>query len=584
MSPAASAGARPAGRLRAALLALAAAAAGCGGGPAPLEAGIDGAYVIQSAQDYGGAVPLVRGRAGLVRVFARAAAAGLPAPAVRVRLYDASGALLTTYADAVAPPPATLPTEVDEAAPGASWSFPVPGADVQPGRYLVAELDPVAGVPASRTRATFRVPAAGTLDVRDVPAVTLTLVPVVQAPPGQAPLAPLVSGAEPGGGARTADGWLDRARRIHPLLLASVRLGATYTTATALDASGAGWLTLLAELDQKRVADGSPYAYLGAVHVAYALGTTGIAYLATPGQPRAALAWDAGSTPDDPEYQRVAAHEVGHLLGLMHAPCGAPADTVDASWPSGAAYAGGHTGVMGWDPLDGALKPPATTFDQMGYCGTIGTTWTSDYDYRRVLSFLGASAPAVASGPGAVAARQLCLVVAGRIRGGAVELEPAYALDTVPSLPPPGDYALDLVDASGARLASVPFAPSLVQAERAGAPEERHFALALPLAPGWAEAARGLAVRAGGAVLHRRALAAPAGGAAPALDLAAAGGGAWLSWDARAHPAALVRDPRTGEVLAFLRGGAGLVRTAAPELEVVLSDRLGAGRRVAPAR
>jgi hypothetical protein len=34
----------------------------------------------------------------------------------------------------------------------------------------------------------------------------------------------------------------------------------------------------------------------------------------------------------------------------------------------------------------------------------------------------------------------------------------------------------------------------------------------------------------------------------------------------------MVRDPRTGEVLAFLRGGAGSVQSDAPKLEVVLSD------------
>jgi hypothetical protein len=39
--------------------------------PPPFEVGIDGVYLTQSVQDYAGTVPLVQGRAGLLRVFLR---------------------------------------------------------------------------------------------------------------------------------------------------------------------------------------------------------------------------------------------------------------------------------------------------------------------------------------------------------------------------------------------------------------------------------------------------------------------------------------------------------------------------------
>ncbi len=572
--------ARAAIRMLAALVAL---ACGCGDGAPTFDAGIDGAYLVQSTQDYAGTVPLVQGRAGLLRVFLRAHVPGLAAPAVRVQLREASGAVVATYDTTTQPRAATLPTAVSEASLADSWNFSVPAADVQPGRYFVAEIDPVAGVPTSRTRTAFRYPESGTLDVRAVPPVAITIIPVVQAPDGQAPLVPLVTGTEPGGSTRTLDSWLDRARRIHPLLDVDVQLGATYTTTTVLGADGSGWATLLSELEQKRVVDGSARSYLGAAHVTYYAGNSGIAYAPSTRRPSSALVWDAGSISQTPSYQRATAHEVGHLIGLLHAPCGMPAG-VDPDWPTGSRYAGAHIGVFGWDPMDGAVKDPTTVFDLMSYCGTIDTTWTSDYDYRRVLRFLTGST-ATAAADGAVA-RQSCLVVSGRLREGKVELDPTYVVDTIPSLPPPGEYALDLVDGAGGRFASVSFAPTVVPTEREGEVEERHFALALPLAAGWAEGVRGLAIRERGAVIHRRAVADPpaAGGPAPTLGRAASRGHAYLSWDARAHPGAMVRDPRTGEVLAFLRGGAGVVRTDAPELEVVLSDGVSARHRVVLAR
>ena len=567
------------------LAAIAALACGCGEGAPAFDAGIDGAYLVQSSQDYGGTVPLVQGRAGLLRVFLRAHLDGLPAPAVRVRLRDASGALLQTYDVTAQPAPATLPTTVSEASLADSWNFSVPAADVQPGRYFVAEIDPVAGVPASRTRTAFRYPEAGSLEVRAVPPVAITIIPVDQAPDGQAPLLPLVTGSEPSGSTRTLDSWLDRARRIHPVLDADVQLGATYTTTTVLGADGSGWGTLLAELEQKRVVDGSARSYLGAAHVTYYSGSSGIAYAPSTRRPSSALVWDAGSSSQTPSYQRATAHEVGHLIGLLHAPCGMPAG-VDPNWPTGSGYAGAHIGVFGWDPLDGTVKDPATVFDLMSYCGTIDTTWTSDYDYRKTLRFLTGSSATAAVTPDAAVARQSCLVVSGRLREGKVELEPTYVVDTIPSLLPPGEYALDLLDAAGARFASVSFAPIVVPTEREGEVEERHFALALPLAAGWAEGVGGIAVRERGAEIHRRTFSGPkaAAGPAPVLGHAASRGHAHLSWDARAHPGAMVRDPRTGEVLAFLRGGAGVVRTDATELEVVLSDGVSTRRRVVLAR
>jgi hypothetical protein len=45
-----------------------------------------------------------------------------------------------------------------------------------------------------------------------------------------------------------------------------------------------------------------------------------------------------------------------------------------------------------------------------------------------------------------------------------------------------------------------------------------------------------------------------------------------LEWDAATHPMVLVRDPVTGQVLSFARGGRTEIRTTRRELDVVISD------------
>ena len=52
-----------------------------------------------------------------------------------------------------------------------------------------------------------------------------------------------------------------------------------------------------------------------------------------------------------------------------------------------------------------------------------------------------------------------------------------------------------------------------------------------------------------------------------------------VQWDATEHPMAMVRDPVTGHVLAFARGGRAEVLTNRDDLEVQLSAGVG-GRPV----
>jgi hypothetical protein len=51
-----------------------------------------------------------------------------------------------------------------------------------------------------------------------------------------------------------------------------------------------------------------------------------------------------------------------------------------------------------------------------------------------------------------------------------------------------------------------------------------------------------------------------------------AGGQVRLQWNAAAHPMIMVRDPDTGEVLAFARGGDARIWSRKGELDLEVSD------------
>jgi hypothetical protein len=51
-----------------------------------------------------------------------------------------------------------------------------------------------------------------------------------------------------------------------------------------------------------------------------------------------------------------------------------------------------------------------------------------------------------------------------------------------------------------------------------------------------------------------------------------------LRWDPALYPMLMVRDPDSGEVLSFVRGGAAQVRTSKGELDLDVSDGLRSQR------
>jgi hypothetical protein len=81
------------------------------------------------------------------------------------------------------------------------------------------------------------------------------------------------------------------------------------------------------------------------------------------------------------------AHELGHVYGRMHSPCGTPGDS---AFP----YSSGRIGTWGYDLFAGTLRDPNEYRDFMGYCSP---TWVSDYVYQHLLEFIAATNQAAPS-------------------------------------------------------------------------------------------------------------------------------------------------------------------------------------------
>jgi hypothetical protein len=506
-----------------------------------------GLYVTQSAQTYDGSVPLVKGRDGYLRVFVVANRTNVELPSVRVRIFNSADAVVSTVV--IPAPGLSVPTSVDESSLGYSWNTPVAGNLIQPGFQVVAEVDPTNAIIESNESDNILAPSPS--DVRTVPTINVTFVPVVQA------------GLTGNVTSLNKDQFVSSARRMYPVTAFNTSLAAplviTSDTLEADNANGA-WGNILLELDTKVAVDNPSSYYYGVTKVSYTSGVAGVAYVSNRTSQRSALGWD-----HMPTGAAVAAHELGHNWGRNHAPCGGPSG-LDNGYP----FSDGRIGVYGLDVASQTLMP-ATTNDIMGYCDP---KWIGDYTYKAVMSYLISPPPAPVMNAELSQAEQPCLLIWGHIRNGELVLEPAFRVNTRPRMPRrPGPYSVDATAEDGSKLFSLSFAPSQI-ADALG--EHQTFVFAVPISNTQAGRLHTLRL-AGPGGQKARSRTAPVGPrlavtAEPARVRRVPGGKVSVRWDAQRHPMVMVRDAQTGEVLSFARGGSVDVVTRNRQVDLVFSD------------
>ena len=422
------------------------------GNPAEVTVDIPAAHLTQAAQSLDGSVPLVAGRKALLRVFATADVENNFQPRARATIYAGGETFRVDLA-----PPALISHTVDESRLDASFTAVVPAAAIQPGAEMVVELDSAGVIPAT-AESRLRLPETGrmALDVVALDTFDLTLVPIAFGSDLTGRNDVVADLAEDMAGDDSRDA-LHLTRTLLPVADMNVVAREPYVTWS--DTLEQGIFALLDEVRLLRhvEAGGTDTYYHGLFatpathHLDNWSGVLGIAYIS---------AWTALSLSHDRNAQYFSelpitvAHELGHNLGLRHAPCGTFGG-IDPRYP----YPRAATGVWGYDFGSGAgtgrLLDPDHHRDLMSYCLPPGM---SDFHFTLALDYRhGLSAAAMARRP---AAARETLLLWGSIRDGELTLEPVFEWTGPLKVPEsPGPYRLTGTDRAGARLFELRFAP-----------------------------------------------------------------------------------------------------------------------------
>jgi hypothetical protein len=493
---------------------------------------IQAVLLDQGIQLPDGSVPLVANRPGLLRVVGAASAFNALTPSAKVSV-RVPGQAAKVF---VIPSPGQgVPTSPDlRAWPSITWDVMLPASLIQPGARVAVILDPGG---QNVTVPDWMIPCT------PVPDLDLRFVPIV------------LAGGTPTVGPSAVQSAVQEITRLYPLAEVTAAVGRPFTPSVSDLFTVANINRVLVDLESKRIADVALRTYYQGIwqqgiDCLYA----GLGFIASP-----ANTSSRSSVACLGQYS-ASAHELGHNLGLQHAPCGS-ASNPDPDFP----YSGGLIGLG--QPVD--TTGPGLVYadpgnpcyhDIMGYCGAF---WISDYNYTKVFKALTQTTSGAGSGASA------CLLVSGfqSGRGGPAprwNLRPAFDVTTQPSAPAPAGARIDLMNGDSV-VASQTVA--LSDAEATGLAT---FVAAIPLPRTPITSIRvshqGQTVSLGAMEGH---------GMAPTMALTAPGV-AHLSWNHATHPLAMVRDEAGGEVVAIL-GGDNQELPVAPghTYRVELSHNLG---------
>ncbi len=478
-----------------------------------------GAFLIQATQSTEYPVPLVAGRSALLRVFVESGEETTETiPPVRATFFVDGAEVHAVNIPAGSSP---IPTETQVGEMDLSANIKMPAEVIQPGLEMVVEVDPDGTVDAS-LGVSRRIPVEGrtAVEVREVPPLHLTLVPFISRANNNRQAVTFVAGATEN------DPMFFQTRTLLPVNeFKIIRHGSVTIDSNSI-------FDMLAELRRIRILEQGTGHWMGLNAVA--TGAGGVAGRGSSSDP------GRGKTSMSRLNAETIAHELGHNLNLRHTDCGNPSG-IDPTFP----YGNARTGVWGYDPRNGGSLVPPDRADFMSYCDP---TWVSDYYFTNALRFRLIDKNEIQ----ASAARTL-LVSGGASADGALHIDPAFVVETSPSVPLfGGPYQLTGRRADGSNLFSLSFEMEEVMDGdgRSG------FTFAIPAQDEWAlELASLVLTGPDGSVEMRE-------GSEPLM--------------------AIMRDPVTGQVRAILRDlpvdamAPGALDALAPEpgLEIMVSGGL----------
>ena len=448
--------------------------------PETVALSVPAAHLTQASQDLSGDVSLIAGRQALLRVFATADERYIVGHEGQATFFVRGQEV---HSASLEPPASGIPIDVEEGRLGHSFNARIPGHVLQPGLEMVVELDPD-GVLPLKSGSPTRFPPSGrlALDVRELPPLNLTIVPVLYHTEARRGTNPVVEDVTRDMAGTDTYGTIGHLRGMWPISDLNVRRREPYYTHADTNAA-TGDLQLIGEIDMLRhlEAGGTNEYYHGIFYFPHGTDWAGQGRAGVPGCAAISGIWS-----DPVHLKDIVAHEFGHNLSLWHAYCGVP-PSHPAYFPydDGSIGAWGHRFVNGDDTGFGELLDPEVYTDAMGEddCPNWNPhqPWSSDYNFTKALNHrLDLASARARFAPRAAA--QETLLLWGGVHKGDLRLEPAFAHDARLKLPQaPGPYQLEGRDAEGRRLFSFSFTPDAL-AHGGGS-----FLFAIPFEPAWTE-------------------------------------------------------------------------------------------------
>ena len=414
-------------------------------------------YLTQAIQRPSGDVPLLSDREALLRVFLVGDRVNAFYEPEVVATFTRGGeevhrVVMQSIDD-------RLVTAADEGNLRTSYNAVIPPEHLVAGTELAVVVDSAGTIPhAEGSRTRFPDSGSVSLQVIDVPPLELTAVPVLYAGKPDSSVIPWVDSIGEMGAESPQVGLF---RYSFPFSEFSAKSRDPYVTSLDLTDVNNTWSMILELESVYRAEKATGYWYAVAntqEENEYVRGIARLNGLVSFGKP-----W-----PDE------LAHEVGHNLDLLHAPCGGALGT-EPDFP----YPNGSIGVWGYDFRDSSVVSPERRRDIMGYCYHLG--WLSDYYYEKVIRVRANKDETWTNGDlsGAGPEGEM-LVLWGGVLNGELRIEPVHSMHTAPKLPAVGGaYRIEGFGRAGQNEFSLSFTPG---EDKYG---NKYFFFAVPIEADW---------------------------------------------------------------------------------------------------